>query len=59
MWLRHLEVEKVRWRVELGENLSRVLLHSRVVSNSVISSEEGITGWNSDVDVESYNRAEF
>jgi hypothetical protein len=32
-----LEVEKVRWRVEQGEKLSRVLLRSYTILNFVIS----------------------
>jgi hypothetical protein len=35
--VRRLEVEKVRWRVEQGEKLSRVLLRSYTILNVVIS----------------------
>jgi hypothetical protein len=35
--IRRLEVEKVRWRVEQGEKLSRVLLRSYTILNFVIS----------------------
>jgi hypothetical protein len=35
--VRRLEVEKVRWRVEQGEKLSRVLLRSYTILNFVIS----------------------
>jgi hypothetical protein len=35
--VRRLEVEKVRWRVEQGEKLSRVLLCSYTILNFVIS----------------------
>jgi hypothetical protein len=35
--VRHLEVGKVRWRVEQGEKLSRVLLRFYTILNFVIS----------------------
>jgi hypothetical protein len=35
--VRHLEVGKVRWKVEQGEKLSRVLLRSYTILNFVIS----------------------
>jgi hypothetical protein len=35
--VRRLEVEKVRWRVEQGEELSRILLCSYTILNFVIS----------------------
>jgi hypothetical protein len=35
--VRRLEVEKVRWRVEQGEKLSRVSLRSYTILNFVIS----------------------
>jgi hypothetical protein len=35
--VRRLEVEKVRWRVEQGEKLSRVLLRSYTILNFIIS----------------------
>jgi hypothetical protein len=35
--VRHLEVEKVRWRVEQGEKLSRDLLRSYTILNFVIN----------------------
>jgi hypothetical protein len=35
--VRHLEVGKVRWRVEQGEKLSRVLLRLYTILNFVIS----------------------
>jgi hypothetical protein len=35
--VRRLEVKKVRWRVEQGEKLSRVLLRSYTILNFVIS----------------------
>jgi hypothetical protein len=37
VWIRHLEVEKVRLRMERGEKLNWVLLHLYVILDSVIS----------------------
>jgi hypothetical protein len=61
--IRCLEVEKVRWRVEQGEKLSRVLLRSYTSLNFVISLGRAVLceilmliwgatfGWNFDVNI--------
>jgi hypothetical protein len=42
--VRRLEVEKIRWRVEQGEKLSRVLLRSNTILNFVISHGKAAIG---------------
>jgi hypothetical protein len=51
---KYLEVEKVRWKVEQGEKLGCVLLHSYTISNIVINLTGGGGGGimkNFDVDM--------